>query len=276
VYCWKSLIGKSSHAARCRSRCLLRGRLLRVIVARRRAICNTLGAIVALAAAQSCLAGASMQISPVLVDLEAPAAASTIEIANQAPQPASIQVRVFAWTQADGNETLTPSTSVVASPPFATIAPGATLSIRVIRSAQAPVKGEEAYRIVVDQLPENNSSSKSVVSLLLRQVLPAFFGAADKTPPDVSWSIRRTDRGYALFAHNSGDRRLRISGAVLILPNHHSIKLSGGLLGYVLGHADMSWTIPRAAPGLASGASVSIRADSDMGAVFAKALVPGR
>jgi P pilus assembly chaperone PapD len=111
--------------------------------------------------------------------------------------------------------------------------------------------------------------------MLLRQVLPVFFAAADRSPPEVSWSIQRTDRGYALFARNSGDRRLRVINAILILPNHRSIKLSSGLLGYVLGHSDMSWTIPGRAQGFAPGASATIHADSDTGAIVARALVTG-
>lgn len=226
--------------------------------------------------ATAALAGASMQIAPILVDLEAPAAASTIDLTNQALQPASIQVRVFAWTQADGKEGLTPTNDVVASPPFATIASGAKLSIRVIRATQRPVKAEEAYRVVIDQLPEATGNGKAIVSMLLRQVLPVFFAAANRTPPEIAWSIQKTDKGYALFAHNSGDRRLRIVNAILILPDHRSIKMSSGLLGYVLGHSDMSWAIPGRAQGLVPGASATIHADGDMGVIVAKALVTRR
>ena len=172
--------------------------------------------------------------------LQSPASASTIDIANQAPQPASIQVRVFRWMQAGGHETLTPTEDVVASPPFATIASGTTLSVRVIRASKAPIVGEEAYRVVVDQLPETNRNGRVMVAMLLRQVLPAFFGGADKSSPDVSWTIRRVGAGLALFAHNNGDRRLRVAHVVLADSSHRSITLSGGLLGYVLGHSDMS------------------------------------
>jgi P pilus assembly chaperone PapD len=96
-------------------------------IVRRRFAVGLVATAIALSAAAPALAGASMQIAPILLDLQAPAAASTIDLTNQAPQPASIQVRVFAWTQVDGKEGLTPTNDVVASPPFATIAPGAKL-----------------------------------------------------------------------------------------------------------------------------------------------------
>ena len=221
-------------------------------------------------------AGAALQISPVLIDLQAPASAATIDIANQAPQPAQIQVRVFRWKQADGHETLTPTEDVVASPPFATIASGTTLSVRVIRASKAPIAAEEAYRVVVDQLPETNRSGHVLVAMLLRQVLPVFFGGPEKSAPDVSWNIRRASNGVALFAHNNGDRRLRVAHVVLTDSSRHSVTLSNGLLGYALGHSDMSWPIPAKLRGLALGAAVTIHVDSDMGAVSAKALISGR
>jgi fimbrial chaperone protein len=203
----------------------------------------------------------------------ATAASGTLNVANQAPQPASVQVRVFRWSQADGTETLTPTPDVVASPPFATIPSGASLAIRVIRASAAPIAGEEAYRVVIDQLPESNRNGQVVVNMLLRQVLPVFFGAPDKAPPDVTWSLRRTPKGLALFARNAGDRRLRIGSAVLTFPGRRSIRLGGGLLGYVLGRSEMSWTIPH---GEGFGATATLRAESDTGAVVAKAIVSGR
>ena len=42
------------------------------------------------------------------------------------------------------------------------------------------------------------------------------------------------------------------------------IKLGGGLLGYVLGHADMSWTIG-AVKALRPGATLTVRGESDHG-----------
>jgi fimbrial chaperone protein len=226
-----------------------------------------------LLAAPQARASAAMQISPILIDLQAPAASGTLNVANQAPQPASVQVRVFRWTQAEGAETLTPTQDVVASPPFATIPSGSTLAIRVIRASTAPVVGEEAYRVVIDQLPESNRNGQVVVNMLLRQVLPAFFGAPDKTPSDVNWSLRRMPKGLALVARNAGDRRMRIGNDVLTFPGRRPIRLGGGLLGYVLGRSEMSWTIPH---GESLGTTATLRAESDTGAVVAKALVSGR
>ena len=64
-------------------------------------------------------ASAALQISPVLLEVAAGGSVTGVTIANQDSRPAAIQVRLFRWTQADGEETLTPTEDVVASPPIA-------------------------------------------------------------------------------------------------------------------------------------------------------------
>ena len=156
-------------------------------------------------------ASANLQISPVLIEVPSGGVVSSVTIANQDSRPASIQVRLFRWTQADGEETLTPTEDVVGSPPIATIEPRASLNVRVIRVAKTEVQAEESYRLVIDQLPQSDASGRSIVSLLVRQVLPVFFEPAERGSPEVAWSIAHTSRGWALWARNSGDRRLRIA-----------------------------------------------------------------
>jgi fimbrial chaperone protein len=181
---------------------------------------------------------------------------------------------MFRWSQAGGEETLTPTEDVVASPPIATIEPHATLNVRVIRAAKSEVEAEEAYRLVIDQLPQDDGGGRSIVSILIRQVLPVFFEPAERGSPEIDWSLVRTARGWALRARNAGGRRLRI--AKVVLAGHGpAIAMGGGLLGYALAHSDMSWTLPARQVSFAAGARVTLRGDSDVGALHATALVAG-
>ena len=218
----------------------------------------------------SARAAATLDIAPVLIDVAAPGATGTVSIKNDQPRPISIQVRLFKWRQAEGEESYQPTDAVVASPPIATIEPGASLTVRVIRAAETPATTEESYRLVLDQLPETDRTGRAKVAMLLRQVLPVFFGPADRSPPEVAWSIARTGKGWALRARNAGDQRLRVAEVTLSGPGK-SVKLGGGLLGYVLGHSDMSWTIAHAA--FRPGETVTVRGESDHGAFRATAAV---
>jgi hypothetical protein len=71
-----------------------------------------------------------------------------------------------------------------------------------------------------------------------------------------------------LRAHDEGDQRLRVARVTL----NAAVTLDGGLLGYVVGHADMRWTIAKAA-GLRPGATLTMRCESDHGDLRATAPV---
>ena len=199
-----------------------------------------------------------VQITPVLLDLTGPSAVGVVNFGNQSQESTTIQVRVFKWRQSNGRESLEPTEDVVVSPPKAEIAAGATLSIRVVRTAQAPITGEDSYRLVIDQLPQARDSGRAMVAMLLRQVLPLFFASAERSNPSVAWSIARVDGKLALLARNGGDRRLRVSKVTLTGSGGGSVTLGGSLLGYVLGHSQMSWTIPAKSGSFAVGSRVSI------------------
>ncbi len=220
------------------------------------------------------LAEGIVQISPVLLDLAGANAVGVINFSNQAHEPTSIQVRVFRWRQADGQESLEPTDDIVASPPRADLGPGETLSIRVVRATQTPIAGEDAYRLVIDQLPAARDSGKAVVSILLRQVLPVFFADGARSGPKVTWSVARRGGQSLLVATNEGDRRLRI-GKLTLTGHGAAVTIGGSLLGYVLAHSQMSWTLPAKSGGFAIGSEVAIRGQGDLGAISASAPVVG-
>ncbi len=217
-------------------------------------------------------AAAQLEVSPVLLDVIAPSATGAVTLKNDDARPTTLQVRLFKWRQANGQESYEPTQDVVASPPIATLAPGATLTVRVIRAAETPVLAEESYRLVLDQLPEADRTGRAKVAMLLRQVLPVFFATADRSGPQVVWSVGRGPKGYELRARNTGDQRLRIARVTLTGAGGAPVKLGGGLLGYVLGHADMSWTLGKSGA-FRPGGAVTLHGESDHGDLRATAPV---
>ncbi len=238
----------------------------------RKFLCGASLALAAAFAAASARAAATLEVAPVLIDVAAPAAAGAVNVKNDDARPMTVQVRLFKWSQARGEESYSATGAVVASPPIATIPPGASLTIRVIRAATIPVTTEESYRLVLDQLPQADRNGRARVSMLLRQVLPVFFSPPDRSPPQVAWRLGRSEKGWELWARNSGDQRLRVAHVTLSAPGVPPIRLGGGLLGYVLGHSDMSWTLGRRAR-FRPGEIVTLRGESDHGAFRASAPV---
>jgi fimbrial chaperone protein len=232
---------------------------------------KTAAAAVLLAAAFSPAQAGSLQVEPVTLDVTAPGAASTITLHNSSSTPIHAQIRVFRWSLVNGEEKLEPTNDVVASPPSVTLAPNAKNLARVVRVAKAPVVGEESYRLLVDQLPDLSQQKNGAVNLMVRYSLPVFFGAANKKSPTLAWSVAVKGDKVTLAAHNTGDRRLRISALTVKDGSGRSISLGTGLAGYALGQSTKSWIIP--GRGFAASGSASISAQSDGGPVQAVASI---
>ena len=232
---------------------------------------KTAAAAVLLAAAFSPAKAGSLQVEPVVLDVTAPGAASTITLHNSGATPINAQIRVFRWSLVNGEEKLEPTDDVVASPPSMSLGPNAKNIARIVRVAKTPVAGEESYRLLVDQIPDLSQQKNGAVNLMVRYSLPVFFGAANKKNPTIAWSVAVKGDKVTLAAHNTGDRRLRISALSVKDAHGRSISLGSGLAGYALGQSTKSWTIP--AHGFASSGSASISAQSDGGPIQAVASI---
>jgi fimbrial chaperone protein len=215
----------------------------------------------------------SLQVQPALVDVVAPGAASTITLRNEGPTPANVQIRVFRWSQANGEESLQPTEDVVASPPAVTLLPGADYVARIVRVAKRPVVAEEAYRLLVDELPDASRVKTGTVKLLVRHSIPVFFGSPERTPPAVDWTVSKQDGRLIVSARNKGGTRLRISALSLRDAGGHKISFGGGLVGYALGQSTMRWAAPASGRKFAVKGSVSISAQGNEGTINAVAPV---
>jgi fimbrial chaperone protein len=213
----------------------------------------------------------SLQVEPVLVDITAPGAASTVTLRNEGTTPIDAQIRVFRWSLVDGQEKLEPTDDVVASPPSVTLTPKGQYITRIVRVSKQPVVGEESYRLLVDQLPDLSQQKNGAVNLMMRYSIPVFFGAPNKKNPTVAWSLAVKGDKVTLTARNSGERRLRISGLTLRDANGKSISFGAGLAGYALGQSAKTWTVP--GHGFAANGQASISGQSDGGPIQAVASI---
>lgn len=236
-------------------------------------------AIVALAAAFAGAGGshaAQLRVEPVLLELNAPAAAGSLTLRHDEDTEIVVQTRVMRWSQADGKETLEPTTDVVASPPTAKLSPGADYLVRVVRVSKRPVIGEENYRVIVDQLPNIRRQQTRAINLLIRHSIPVFFRNPQLSTSNVGWSVAFEGDKLVVVARNSGDERLRIASLRVRDGAGATVSFGNGLVGYALGRSTMSWIAPNHPRGFGSGGSVSITAETDKGPINAMAQLVGR
>jgi fimbrial chaperone protein len=235
-----------------------------------------LAALAALTCWISAAAAAQLRVEPVLLELNAPAAAGTLNLRNDEDTEITVQTRVMKWTQTAGKETLEPTTDVVASPPAVALAPGADYVVRIVRVTKQPVRGEESYRVLVDQLPRLGKQQNRSVNLLIRQSIPVFFRAREFNSPAVAWSISPEAGKLVVAASNTGDERLRIASLRLKDSSGATISFGSGLVGYVLGRSSMSWIAPNYPRGFGTSGPVSITAETDKGPTHAVVQSPLR
>jgi fimbrial chaperone protein len=137
---------------------------------------RTLGvAVLAAACLMTGAEAASLRVAPIGLALSAQQPSGTIRAWNDGKAPMQVQVRVFRWTVEGGEDVLTPTQDVVASPPMARLLPGAENLIRVVRVSGKPIKGKEGYRLIIDELPNPANQRPGTVTVLVRHAIPVVF-----------------------------------------------------------------------------------------------------
>jgi fimbrial chaperone protein len=213
---------------------------------------------------------ASLQVAPVLVEVPAPGAAATLRLRNEGNRPLDAQIRIFQWTQVDGEDKLTPTNDVAASPPLASLRPNADYTVRIVRTKKEPVVKEEAYRLLIDELPAPATGQAASVSIALRYSIPVFFTAAGGTVPKLSWDLQPRANKPVVVASNAGDRRIRISKLKVTDRKGGTADFGDGLAGYVLGRSTRNFVVPANAKGFGAGGLAAISAQSDIGPIDVK------
>ncbi|MDR5792349.1 molecular chaperone [Caballeronia sp. LZ008] len=193
---------------------------------------------------------ASLQISPVTIQLTAAENGKVINLSNGGDEPIHAQVRAFVWDQADEQDKLTPTREIVASPPIAEVAAGGQQVIRVIRASMEPLQQERAYRLLIDELPPEGATAGANVQFRFRYSVPLFISPAGEAgKPKLQWSIVERNGKPFLLVSNSGAIHAQLS-AVSLKNGGADIPISAGLLGYVLPGRVRAWALPAAASAL--------------------------
>ncbi len=221
-------------------------------------------AALAAACAPAAAGAAALRVSPILIE-GGEGANATITLRNQEDRPLNAQVRVFRWSQHDGAEDLQPTDDLVASPPIVTVGPREDYVVRLQRTTGEQPVAEEAYRVVVDELPNPDRQRNGTVAVVLRYIVPAFFFPADATQPRLRWFLARRDGRAVLVAENGGDKRVQLTD-LAVRSGGRTALVGKGLAGYVLGHSAREWPLGSKLSGLRGG---TIVAGSDHGSINA-------
>ncbi|AGN84617.1 fimbrial biogenesis chaperone [Enterobacter sp. R4-368] len=202
-------------------------------------------------------AAATILLWPIDPWLSATSNATELWIQNQGEAPTTMQVRIVRWQQEKGLERYQQQNEIVASPPIVRIEKESKQLIRLIKQASIPAGVEQAYRIIVDEIPQPENSDKPQIGLKLqmRYSIPLFvYGTGIEThtsgahhalvdTKDLHWRVSRENGKPALEVRNNGDVHVRLS-KVSVRQGGQTRQVAEGLLGYVLPHSVRSWPLP--------------------------------
>lgn len=191
---------------------------------------------------------ASLQVSPVRMELTTQENSKPLWVSNTGKENIHVQVRVYKWTQENGEDVLTPTNEVIATPAMTEVAPGARQIIRIVRQAGAS-PDEQAYRLRVEELPQPRKvlppGEKPALNLLLAYSLPVFLATGDTSAPQ-STDLVATTSGGQLVLRNTGKKRVMISDLRALDQAGQETMIQQGLVGYVL--SGQTRTFPMQAP----------------------------
>jgi fimbrial chaperone protein len=182
---------------------------------------------------------ATLQISPVLVDLAPQQAATGIMLRNPGTTPIYGQVRVYAWDQAQGDDVLTPTTEIQASPPIIQVPSKGEQLVRLVRSGNDLAPLQKSYRLVIDEIPDPSTP------LRMRYSVPVFVAGATPEPtPELAWRVTRAGKEWILRLDNTGTRYAQVASLQIVGGADAQVAKVDGLLGYALAQRQREWRIP--------------------------------
>ncbi|MCZ2496906.1 fimbria/pilus periplasmic chaperone [Xylophilus sp. Kf1] len=219
------------------------------------------------------VAGTPLLIWPIDPVIAPGQQATALWLENQGDQPATLQVRVYGWSQPRGEDDFQPQQAVVPSPPIAAIPPGGRQLVRLMAVQPVPAGSEQPYRVFIDELPAApvappapGTTAGASVKLQLRYAVPLFVYGAGAVPPQarhrnpgeppgpgvlaprLDWNLLLDKGQPVLVLRNSGNAHARVTGVEWSTPGGPVQMLNPGLLGYVMAGASMRFAIEKPLP----------------------------
>lgn len=195
--------------------------------------------------ASPAVATGQLQAGPTLLELPPGGTATRLLLRNSGGDTVAAQVRVYAWSQQDGEDLLEPSDDLAVSPPILELPPASERVVRLVRVGEPAEEGRDrTFRVVVDELPAAETDGGSEVELRMRYVIPAFVRAEGAAAPRLACRIEGGAGGDRLICENAGGRAAQLGASRLFDAGGTELFLSEGLFGYVLPRSQRSWPLP--------------------------------
>ena len=232
--------------------------------------------IILLVMGASVASAASLGVSPVRVTLSESQSMGAITVRNDGTEPASLQMEMLSWSQAEGQDVLTPTRELLANPPIFTVPAGGSQLVRVGLRRAPDGQRELTYRIVLQELPPPPNPDFNGTRMLMRISLPVFVLPKIDAEPVLMWQATRTSQGaLKISLTNNGNAHIQIANFKLSLPGSAQPWVTKESAEYVLAGQSRDWNLPADSeyPVPPPGTSLQLFAQTDAGDIAAKVMI---
>lgn len=190
----------------------------------------------------------SLQVAPIMLQFKGQDHAKELWLSNNGDTAIKAQVRVQAWKQANGEDKLSTTQDLIASPLILSIQPGDKQLVRIIRPTLQPVSSEQAFRLIIDELPVSYVQQNNGLNILLKYSIPVFVEAKPRVAEkqrgftNLDGVSYRLNQGQLTISNTSANF-IRLNQPIYTNANGQRYTLSQGLLGYVLAGQTMRWAV---------------------------------
>jgi fimbrial chaperone protein len=229
----------------------------------------------------ACLAGclisasavaATLQVSPIRISISADGKAGVVRLHNQSDVPSLVQVEALAWNETDDLSQVPRTGEILAVPPVFEIAAGGEQVIRLALRRPLTSETEQAYRLLITEVPRAVGDGLQGVAFALRLNLPVFV-TPEGALPQPTWSLERGANEAKLTLGNQGNAHVRVQSIALFENGGTQPVFVSDDGGYVLAGRERSWQLDLGR--LKAGASLTVKAETNLGKLEAPVDIRG-
>ncbi|HEY6924655.1 MAG TPA: molecular chaperone [Steroidobacteraceae bacterium] len=206
----------------------------------------------------------SFTVNPVRLTLSATQSVAAVTVKNVGEEATVVQLETSSWTQHDGQDVLTSTTDILATPPIITVPPGASRIVRVGLRRPADPQRELTYRMFLREVPPPQPLAQGLrVALLIS--IPVFVTPPHLPGPQVQWrAIRLHDGNIQLQARNTGQAHIQLGQLQIVQAANGTEVVTRNMADYLLPDNGHEWTLT-AGSAPPAGTLLSVTSIADIG-----------
>lgn len=196
---------------------------------------------------------ADLRVNPTSLVIAGDQHDAEISFSNLGDRPLRAQVRLYRWTQQQGQDRLSPARDLAVSPQVLEIPPHTQHIVRLVRLTDTSETVETGYRLVVDELPDTSEGRDKAP--LLRYSAPVFVAFADglASVHQLTASVSQHGDRALLRIDNHGSGHARLADLAYVAADGRLQWLAENLAGYVLPGQYRHWPLPGSGSRYAGG-----------------------